>query len=112
MEQPLLSALETAVPKLHLLPGETVTKKRMFGGVCILLNGKMLAGVTGDRLVIRLEAAEFEEASKRGEVSPMDFTGRPLRNFAYVEPFALESEVSLMAWLEMSMRYVRLHMLK
>ena len=112
MDSQLLTALETAVPKLALLPGEAVTQKRMFGGHCFLLNGKMLGGVAGNRLVVRLEESEFGEANNRGEVSPMDFTGRPLRNFAYVEPGAIATEESLVAWLETSLRYVRLHMLK
>ena len=106
-----LVALRQALPQLQLSAEEVLTERRMFGGVCYLLNGKMLAGVAKSLLVIRLEEAEFAAASQSGSVTPMDFTGRPLRGFAYVAPEAFSGEEELLAWLEMSLRYVRKLML-
>lgn len=107
-----LQAIDDAIPQLILRQGEAITRRRMFGGICYLVNGKMLGGIVGSRLVIRVEEDEFDEAAARGEVSPMDFTGKPMRNFAYVEPVALQSPANVVAWLEVSLRYVREHMLK
>jgi TfoX/Sxy family transcriptional regulator of competence genes len=109
--QAILDALDQALPQLPLEPEEAVTGRRMFGGFCYLVNGKMLAGVAKAQLVIRLEEEEFTEASRTGLVTPMDFTGRPLSGFAYVAPEAFSTEAELLAWLEMSLRYVRKHML-
>ncbi len=99
------------LPRLPLTPDEVLAELKMFGGVCFTLNGKMLAGVSASRLVIRLEEAEFAAASAAGRVTPMDFTGRPLRGFGYVEPEAVRTDEELLDWLEMSLRFVRKHML-
>jgi TfoX/Sxy family transcriptional regulator of competence genes len=107
----LIQALQEALPRLALAPDEALSDRRMFGGYCFMINGKMLAGVAKEQLVIRLEEEEFTEASRSGLVSPFDFTGRPLSGFAYVAPAAFATEDELLGWLEMSLRYVRRHML-
>lgn len=107
----IFDALEQAVPHLNLEPDETVTARRMFGGFCYMLNGKMFAGSGKSQLMIRLEEEEFAAASAAGQVTAMDFTGRPLTGFAYVVPEAFATEAELLEWLEMSLRYVRKHML-
>ncbi len=35
---------------------------KMFGGVCYLMNGNMVCGVTGDSLILRLGEAEADRA--------------------------------------------------
>ena len=107
----ILDALERTVPQLSLGIDEAVTGRRMFGGFCYMLNGKMFAGVAKTQLMIRIEAEEFAEASRAGLVTAMDFTGRPLSGFAYVAPEAFTTDEELLGWLEMSLRYVRKHML-
>jgi TfoX/Sxy family transcriptional regulator of competence genes len=112
VDDAMLDALEEAVPLLELEPDEYVTSRRMFGGVCYMLNGKMFAGTGKQQLMIRLEEAEFTEASAKGQVTVMDFTGRPLSGFAYVVPEAFATQEALLGWLEMSLRYVRKHMVR
>jgi TfoX/Sxy family transcriptional regulator of competence genes len=110
-DEQILARVRRVLPRLPLAPDEALAERKMFGGVCITLNGKMLAGVSASRLVVRLEEAEFAEASEAGQVTPMDFTGRPMRGFAYVAPEAYRDDEELLDWLERSLRYVRKHML-
>lgn len=99
--------LRAAVLELSLDECEALSERRMFGGLCICLNGKMLAGVQDERLVVRLGSEELQTALVSGRCKPMDFTGRALSNFAYVEPNEFSTEATLMEWLEMSLRFVR-----
>jgi TfoX/Sxy family transcriptional regulator of competence genes len=75
-----------------------VTEKKMFGGLCLLVHGKMCAGVIGDELMARVGADGYAAALKRPGARPMDFTGKPLKGFVYVGAEGIESERSLEEW--------------
>lgn len=84
----------------------------MFGGLCFTLNGKMLVGLAKDgRIVVRLSSSELGQALAAGRAEPMDFTGKPMKNFAYVSAQEFERPGELAAWIEQSARYVRENML-
>jgi hypothetical protein len=59
----------------------------------------------GIHLVARISVEDYEDALSKPHVRPMDFTGRPMRGYVYVEPAALRSTRSLEAWLEKSVAY-------
>jgi TfoX/Sxy family transcriptional regulator of competence genes len=55
------------------------SERKMFGGLCFMLRGNMCAGVVGERLMLRLGEDGATAALRQPGVSPMDFTGRPMR---------------------------------
>ena len=59
-------------------------EKRMMGGLCFMVAGKMCVGVEKDRLMVRLAPAVYDQALRRKGCVPMDFTGRPMRGFVFV----------------------------
>lgn len=61
-----------------------LSERKMFGGLCFMLHGNMCAGVVGDRLMLRLGEPSAEAALRRPGVTPMDFTGRPMKSMVYV----------------------------
>jgi TfoX/Sxy family transcriptional regulator of competence genes len=61
------------------------SERKMFGGLCFMLHGNMCAGVVGDRLMLRLGEQAATAALDEPQVSPMDFTGRPMRGMVYVD---------------------------
>ena len=77
-----------------------ITKKKMFGGLCFLLNGNMCCGVIKDRLVLRVGPENYESALQDKNARPMDFTGKPLRGFIYVIPSGLKDKKSLEKWVQ------------
>lgn len=103
--------IRSLLPQLDLDHAEVTGEKRMFGGLCFTLNGKMLAGVAKTRIMVRIGDADLESALASGEALPMDFTGRPLRNFAYLDDAACAQDEALRAWLNKSLDFVREHML-
>jgi TfoX/Sxy family transcriptional regulator of competence genes len=80
-------------------------EKRMMGGLCFMVEGKMCLGINDERLMVRLEPADAEEAVKRNGCSPMDFTGRPLRGFLWVEPELLEFAAGLEEWVRAALEF-------
>jgi TfoX/Sxy family transcriptional regulator of competence genes len=79
--------------------------KRMMGGMCFLVDGKMFAGTAKNRLMLRFDPALHEEVLSRPGASPMDFTGKPMRGYVFVQPSALSSEKVLNSWLDLALEF-------
>ena len=83
-----------------------ITEKKMFGGLAFLLKGKMFCGVIKDNLIIRAGPEMYEKALSRPHSRPMDFTGKPMRGFVYVEPQGYKTTDSLSNWIKLGLDYV------
>ncbi len=83
-----------------------VIEKKMFGGIAFMVSGHMCCGVTGDDLMVRVGAEGLEDALLLPHAHPMDFTGRPMKGFVYVEPSGLDSDESLQAWVNRGLGFV------
>jgi hypothetical protein len=70
----------------------------------------MLVGVVKTQVVVRLGSARLEAALDSHRVQPMDFTGKPLANFAYLAPGECESDEKLLFWAAESLSFVRENM--
>lgn len=84
-----------------------VEEKTMFGCVCFMLDGNALAGVWKDRLIARLGLDEGEAAMLEPHVRAFDITGKPMRDWAAVEPEGVEDDDQLRAWIERAAKFVR-----
>jgi hypothetical protein len=71
--------------RLHdrLDPFGAVSKK-MFGGVCFMLNGNMVAGTSKRGLLVRT-GKEFSGADGRDDCEVMDMKGRPMFGYWFVK---------------------------
>lgn len=79
--------------------------KRMMGGLCFMVNGKMCVGVEKSRLMARIGPEAHDDALTRKGCRPMDLTGRPMRGFVFVEPEGLASERELAFWVKLALAY-------
>ena len=84
-----------------------MTEKTMFGGVAFLLNGHMFCGIVKDELMVRIGKAGYAEALRKPHVRPMDFTGKPLAGYVYVDQAGCRGDAALAAWLERGAEFVR-----
>ena len=83
-----------------------VVEKRMFGGVCFLLNGNMLVGVWKTFLIARLGPDQGDEALLESHVKKMDITGKPMKGWIMVEPEGVEDDDQLKGWIQQAMKFV------
>jgi TfoX/Sxy family transcriptional regulator of competence genes len=83
-----------------------VFSKKMFGGVCHLLHGNMVAGVWKEFLILRLgeDAADF--ARELPHVRPFDITGRPMNGWVMIEPAGCRTRTQLQRWLDQARSFV------
>lgn len=83
-----------------------VSEKRMFGGLAFLYRGHMFAGVSGARLMARVGKDQQADSLGRPHVREMDFTGRPLAGYVYIESAGLADITALAFWLERCRQHV------
>ena len=76
-----------------------VDAKKMFGGVCYLLNGNMFCGVYKDYLILRLGEKIAADAMSGAQVMPFDITGRPMKGWVMVAPEGFKNDEQLKIWL-------------
>jgi TfoX/Sxy family transcriptional regulator of competence genes len=89
------------------LAGDTaVTEKKMFGGLAFLDRGLMFVGVSGSKLMARVGKENYPDSLRHEHVREMDFTGKPMQGYVYVEPPALETEEQLGFWLQRCKAFV------
>jgi TfoX/Sxy family transcriptional regulator of competence genes len=83
-----------------------VVEKKMFGGLCFMVNGKMCCGLTSTAFMVRVGPDEYERALARPHARPMDFTGKPLTGMVYVAPEGLRTQASLCSWVTLGLAFV------
>ena len=83
-----------------------VVEKKMFGGLCFLLNGYMVVGISKGELLIRVGPEQHEKVMRMKHVRPMDFTKKPMKGFAFVGPKGFDSDAALARWVERCLRFV------
>ncbi|MFZ9886962.1 MAG: TfoX/Sxy family protein [Myxococcota bacterium] len=82
-----------------------VEEKRMFGGLCFLVGGHMVAGIVGEELMLRVGPAAYEATLLEPHVREMDFTKRPLKGFVYIEPAGFDEDDALERWLSQGLAF-------
>jgi TfoX/Sxy family transcriptional regulator of competence genes len=100
-DQQLATRVRQGFTRAHILFEE----KRMMGGLCFLVDGKMCVGVEKNRLMARIDPAAYDGALNRKGCVPMDFTGRPMRGFVFVNPEGLQGDADLAAWLDLAVEF-------
>ncbi len=82
-----------------------VEEKKMFGGLCFMVNDKMCIGVESERLMVRLDPEKYDEAMEREGCHPMDFTGKVMKGFVFVDIDVLRSKAQLEYWVKLALEF-------
>lgn len=82
-----------------------IEEKKMFGGLCFMVNDKMCVGVEKDRLMVRLNPELFDEVIEKEGCMPMDFTGKIMKGFVFVNENALTTRKKLGYWIKLALEY-------
>jgi TfoX/Sxy family transcriptional regulator of competence genes len=91
--------------ELIALTHKNVEEKKMFGGLCFMVNEKMCVGVETDRLMVRFDPSKYDEIIEKEGCSPMDFTGRVMKGFVFVDINALNTKKKLAYWINLALEY-------
>lgn len=86
-------------------------EKKMMGGLIFMVRGKMCLGIdidkksNQDRLMVRVGKLPYEELLKKEGSRPMDFTGRVMRGFLFIDPEGFDREEDLDYWIAKALEF-------
>jgi TfoX/Sxy family transcriptional regulator of competence genes len=82
-----------------------VEEKRMMGGLTFMVNKKMCAGILQDDLMVRIDPATQEQLLDKTGCREMDFTGKPMKGFLFIDPTGTTKPNDLKFWLEAALDF-------
>ena len=83
-----------------------ITEKKMFGGVAFLRHGHMFVGVSDSTLMARVGKELYQDSLAREHVRVMDFTGRPMAGYVYIDEPGTATDEALRFWVKRCTEYV------
>ena len=84
----------------------SVREVRMFGGLCFMLNGNMVAGTSKRGLLVRVGKDQQSNALARPGAKLMEMTGRPMEGYILVDPPPRDDR-ALRNWLALAVAFVK-----
>ena len=82
-----------------------IVKKKMFGGVCYMMKDKMFCGIVKDELMVRCLDEKYESMLKKIHVRQMDFTGRPMKGFLFIDAAGIKTDIQLYKWIDTGIEF-------
>ncbi len=91
----------------NLLESKKITwiEKKMFGGICFMIDDKMAFGTFKDGLMFRIDPLEVDLLTQKEEVDQMQMNGRIMIGYLKVSPFGYDSEDDLSFWINKSLEF-------
>jgi len=82
-----------------------VEEKRMFSGLCFMVNDKMCVCVNEDRIMVRLDPAIYDTVMEKEGCMPMNFTGKVMRGYVFVSNEVLKTKTQLNYWVQLGLAF-------
>jgi TfoX/Sxy family transcriptional regulator of competence genes len=83
-----------------------ITERKMFGGIAFMSRGHMFVGIAKEALMVRVGPAAHAASLERPHARPMDFTGKPMKGYVFVDPPGFEADADLARWVNAGLSFV------
>jgi hypothetical protein len=84
-----------------------IVEKKMFGGIAFMAYDYMFLGVVKNDLMARVGPINYAAVLVEPHVVPMDFTGKPMVGYVFVQPLGFAEDEQLQQWIDMCFAFVR-----
>ena len=84
---------------------EISEEKKMFSGLCFMVDDKMCVGVQKDTLMVRFNPELQDEIMEKDGCAPMNFTGKTMMGFVFVHEEVLNTKKKLDYWIKLALDY-------
>jgi TfoX/Sxy family transcriptional regulator of competence genes len=61
--------------------------------------------VEQERLMLRIDPEKYEELMEKEGCRPMDFTGKPMKGYVFVDKDVLKTKKQLQYWINLALEY-------
>lgn len=91
----------------HVLDQRSVRyeEKKMMGGLCFMVDDKMCVGIVKDELMVRLHPDEDEKNTQLPGARIMDFTGRPMKGYLFIDNNGTDKDKQLESWIDKALAF-------
>ena len=80
-------------------------ERKMMGGLCFMIDDKMCVGINKDELMARIDPEIYEKSMQKKGCKPMDFTGRPMKGFVFVDAEGTDMNEDLEEWIDLCLEF-------
>lgn len=89
-----------------LMEGQTdVVEKKMFGGLCFMVNGKMCVSIRTDEIMCRIDPEAVETILSKKKARPMIHNGHLMKGFVFVKEEDIKTKKEIEYWIQLSFEY-------
>src|SRR5687768_13241112 len=82
-----------------------VEEKKMFRGLCFMVNGKMCVCVSHDEMMCRIDHTLFEDALEKNGCRAMMRNGKPIKGYIYVSEEGYKSKKDFDYWIGLCLAF-------
>ncbi len=79
-------------------------EKRMFGGICFMVNEKMCLVIKPTKLMVRIDPKDHNDIAEKEEISEMVHAGKVVFGFIYIDNDLLNQK-KLQYWIDLALLY-------
>ena len=97
--------LADRVREIIALTHKNVEEKKIFGGLCFMVNDKMCVGVKEKSLMVRHNPEIFDKIVEQEGCTPMVHSGKIMKGFAFVDIETLHTKKKLEYWIKLALEY-------
>jgi TfoX/Sxy family transcriptional regulator of competence genes len=80
-------------------------EKKMFGGLCFMVDDKMCLGIVKDEVMARIGVEAYIDALEKAGCSEMNFTGRPMKGYVFLNDDAIDLDTDLEYWVDLALHF-------
>lgn len=80
-------------------------EKKMFGGLCFMVEDKMCVGIIKDELMARIGEENYSDALTKKGCKEMTFTGRLMKGYVYLDDNAIDIDKDLEYWIQLALDF-------
>ena len=80
-------------------------EKKMFGGLCFMVENKMCLGVVKDEIMARIGENAYRESLRKVGCNEMNFTGRPMKGYVFLTDEAIDLDADLEYWVQLALDF-------
>ncbi|TDY72041.1 TfoX-like protein [Leptospira meyeri] len=88
------------------MEGQTnVEEKKMFGGLCFMVNGKMCICIRNDEIMCRIDPESIGSILSKKKARPMIHNGHLMKGFVFVNEEDIKTKKEIEYWIQLSLEY-------
>ncbi len=80
-------------------------EKKMMGGLTFMVDDKMCVGIVKENFMARVGAEVYDECLSKKGCKEMNFTGKPLKGYVFVEPEGVDMDEDLANWIQLALDF-------